>query len=143
MGKKLYEDGDFAYIDKHCIGCHYYAGISDNIYYCSYFVKEDKLRPCPPGKDCTEKISRGSYKAKEKKFLEAKPKERDHRIQKNTRMVTYKGETKPLSVWAKEIGVDKGTLHNRIVRRGWSIERAMETPTQPQGRKKKEGKEDG
>ena len=34
------EDHDYAYIDKHCIGCHYYAGIADNIYYCSYFIKE-------------------------------------------------------------------------------------------------------
>ena len=40
-------------IDKHCMGCKYYAGITEYIYYCSYFMKEDKRRPCPPGKGCT------------------------------------------------------------------------------------------
>lgn len=42
-----------AIIDKHCIGCKYYMGICEYIYYCSYFAKEDKRRPCPPGKGCT------------------------------------------------------------------------------------------
>jgi hypothetical protein len=43
------------FIDEHCIGCKYYADIANYIYYCSYYEKEDKLRPCPPGKDCTER----------------------------------------------------------------------------------------
>lgn len=46
-------------IDKHCIGCKYYAGISECIYYCSYFIKEDKRRPCPPGKGCTVRKEKG------------------------------------------------------------------------------------
>ena len=41
--------------DKHCLGCKYYYCICPELYYCSYIFQEDKRRPCPPGKDCTEK----------------------------------------------------------------------------------------
>lgn len=40
-------------IDKHCIGCKYYTGITSYMYCCTYFDQEDKRRPCPPGKGCT------------------------------------------------------------------------------------------
>ena len=39
--------------DKHCKGCKYYVGITSLIYCCQYYEMEDKLRPCPPGKECT------------------------------------------------------------------------------------------
>ena len=42
-------------IDKHCLGCAYYTKIHDAIRYCGYIFKEDKPRPCPPGKGCTVK----------------------------------------------------------------------------------------
>ena len=51
-------------IDKHCIGCYYYTGITECVYYCSYFIKEDKRIPCPPGKDCTEKKPRSDKNGK-------------------------------------------------------------------------------
>lgn len=41
--------------------------------------------------------------------------------------VTYKGQTKTVGQWAREMKVNASSLHNRI-RRGWPIERAMETP---------------
>ena len=46
-------------IDKHCVGFYYYTGITECVYYCSYFIKEDKRRPCPPGKLCTERKEKG------------------------------------------------------------------------------------
>lgn len=49
--------------DKHCKGCKYYVGITSLIYCCQYYEMEDKLRPCPPGKDCTvrkEKVKDGT-----------------------------------------------------------------------------------
>ena len=33
--------------------------------------------------------------------------------------------------WEKKLKMRKGTLYDRIVRRGWSVERALTTPTQP------------
>jgi hypothetical protein len=40
------------------------------------------------------------------------------------RLITYKGETLPLYVWAKRLGMKKTTLYSRIAA-GWSIEKAM------------------
>ena len=43
-------------------------------------------------------------------------------------LLEYNGETKPLGKWAIEKGLSYSCLSNRI-RSGWSIERALETPT--------------
>ncbi len=43
---------------------------------------------------------------------------------------TYNGEKKKLSDWAKEVGLPRHVLYNRIVLRGWTIEKAMTEPTQ-------------
>lgn len=45
----------------------------------------------------------------------------------NNHMLTYKGETKPLTQWAREKGFKRGLLENRI-KRGWSVEEMLETP---------------
>lgn len=44
----------------------------------------------------------------------------------NNRLLTYNGETKTVSEFAKEYGLSQQCLHNRI-KRGWSIERALKT----------------
>lgn len=126
-------------IDKHCVGCQYYTGITEYMYYCAYFVREDKRRPCPPGKDCTVRIDKAGYKPKPKK-----PKEPKERIQKNIVILTYKGETKPLAEWSKIVGINARTLYYRIKVMGWSVEKALETPSMKTGNgKKKEGVKDG
>ena len=48
---------------------------------------------------------------------------------KNTVFYTYKGETKALTDWASILGINRYTLYDRIERRGWSVEKALETPT--------------
>ena len=48
---------------------------------------------------------------------------------KNTIFYTYKGETKALTDWASLYGINRYTLYDRIEKRGWSIEKALETPT--------------
>jgi hypothetical protein len=48
--------------------------------------------------------------------------------QKRTIYLTYKGETKPLTRWAEQIGVDAGTLRPRY-HAGWTDEQIIETPT--------------
>lgn len=47
---------------------------------------------------------------------------------KNTIFYTYKGETKALTDWSEELGINRFTLYSRIEERGWSVERAFETP---------------
>lgn len=55
----------------------------------------------------------------------------DRRVQaNNTRKnvyYTYRGKTLTIAEWAKEIGMKYITLHERI-KKGWSIEKALETP---------------
>lgn len=46
----------------------------------------------------------------------------------NNHLLTYRGETKPLTQWARERGFKRGLLENRV-RRGWSVEKMLETPT--------------
>lgn len=45
----------------------------------------------------------------------------------NNHLLTYKNITKPLTQWAREKGFKRGLLENRI-RRGWSVEKMLETP---------------
>lgn len=46
---------------------------------------------------------------------------------------TYKGVTKRLFEWAKDFGINYRTLENRLNMRGWSIEKALETPIKKKG----------
>ena len=43
-------------------------------------------------------------------------------------LITYKGETKTLSQWAEHFHIPYGTLRTRLVKYGWSVEKALETP---------------
>ena len=57
--------------------------------------------------------------------------------QRNTRgnhCLTYNGETLCIAEWAERIGVSQYTIHRRLDS-GWSIERALTTPTGPQGKR--------
>lgn len=44
-----------------------------------------------------------------------------------TKMITFRGETKPLAQWAEELGMKYSTLNMRLAR-GWPIERALLEP---------------
>lgn len=41
--------------------------------------------------------------------------------------LTYKGNTKIVSEWAKYLGIDSGILYARL-KRGWTVEKTLETP---------------
>lgn len=49
--------------------------------------------------------------------------------------LTYQGETKTISEWAKKTGISKGTLRRRIVELGWSAEKALTTKVRVQNKK--------
>ena len=43
-------------------------------------------------------------------------------------LITVRGETKPLSVWARDLGVDAKAIRHRIDAMGWTSEQAVTTP---------------
>lgn len=47
--------------------------------------------------------------------------------QRSNVILTYKGESKTLSQWARHLGISYRTIHHRY-RRGWTIEEIMTTP---------------
>lgn len=48
---------------------------------------------------------------------------------RNNRLETHMGKTQCLTHWAKEFGMCKETVRNRVVNLGWSIEKALTVPT--------------
>lgn len=44
------------------------------------------------------------------------------------RLIEYNGKTQTLTAWAKELGIRHQTLYNRIVMKGWDVDRAFEKP---------------
>jgi hypothetical protein len=46
---------------------------------------------------------------------------------KTNRHIEFRGETKTLCEWSEEYGINRTTFMNRL-ERGWSIEKALETP---------------
>ena len=50
------------------------------------------------------------------------------RNKRNTMMIYYKGKPTSVRQVAEEVGIEYGTLRGRIIR-GWSVDRAINTPT--------------
>lgn len=40
---------------KYCVGCRYFFGYYEGSRCCNYIFIRGGKRPCPPGKDCTER----------------------------------------------------------------------------------------
>lgn len=55
------------------------------------------------------------------------PRGHQQRNKRNSRLVTYKGETLCLSEWAERVGLKVHTLYRRIAIVGWPIEEALTT----------------
>lgn len=47
----------------------------------------------------------------------------------------YRGLRLPLNEWARRYDMDRGTLFQRVCRKGWSMERALNTPVRAKRRK--------
>jgi len=45
---------------------------------------------------------------------------------RHNRLLTYKGETLPVSVWTERLNLNRGTIGLRL-RRGWTIEETLST----------------
>ena len=48
---------------------------------------------------------------------------------RKNRLITYKGTTKTMQQWCDELNIPKTTFYCRL-QRGWSVEKAIETPRQ-------------
>jgi hypothetical protein len=46
----------------------------------------------------------------------------------NSRHITYDGRTQTVAQWAREVGLSRGVLYNRIFLLRWDLKRALETP---------------
>lgn len=46
---------------------------------------------------------------------------------RRTRLVSFRGKTQCLKDWATELGINYSTLHTRITRYGWPVQRALTT----------------
>lgn len=60
------------------------------------------------------------------KFSTAKEQANNRRSNVN---ITYKGKTQTLKMWAAELGIEYGTVHKRINRLHWTVQKTFETPT--------------
>lgn len=53
---------------------------------------------------------------------------------RNNHLLTYNGETLTIAQWARKLGINYFSLHDRITKLGWSAEKAISTPIkQPKG----------
>lgn len=53
----------------------------------------------------------------------------DSKVQNNNtrrnHYITYNGETLTIAQWSERCGISKNTLHSRLIKYGWSVERAL------------------
>jgi hypothetical protein len=64
----------------------------------------------------------------------ATPKEQG-RNQRTNRMLTAFGRTQCMADWSDETGLPQHTIHERIGKLGWSVERALSVPRLGKGKK--------
>lgn len=55
-------------------------------------------------------------------------KETQDNNRENSRHITYDNRTQSIAQWAREVGLSRGVLYNRILILGWDVKRALETP---------------
>lgn len=83
---------------------------------------QDMGRRPGPGYSLERKDVNGNYEPDNCTWATAKEQARNRR---NNRMLTYNGETLPMSVWAERLGIRRGTLKMRLDTHGWSVDRAL------------------
>jgi AraC-like DNA-binding protein len=88
------------------------------------FFKDMGVRP--EGKTLDRLNGDGNYTPKNCRWSTL---EEQNNNRRNTRRITFLGECLSLKQWARRLGMYDCTLQHRLDHHGWSIERALTTPT--------------
>jgi hypothetical protein len=75
----------------------------------------------PPGKTLDRLDCHGNYEPGNCRWATSEEQQRNLRT---NRLLTFDGKTQCLTAWAKEAGIKKSTLRERL-ERGWSVEAAL------------------
>lgn len=79
----------------------------------------------PAGMTLDRRDVNGHYEPSNCKWATSTEQNRNRR---DNVLLTFDGRTAPMSAWAEERGIRKGTLWFRL-QSGWDVERALTTPT--------------
>lgn len=107
---------------------HLYAG--KGIKFCDRWMSFENfladMGEAPKGLTIDRINSDGNYEPQNCRWATSKTQGNNTSANK---IITYKGETKTLSLWADELSIKANTLNYRLIR-GWSVERAFNTPVE-------------
>ena len=105
--------------------CHYGGrGISVCERWHNFELFYQDMGPKPKGLTLERIDNDGDYKPDNCRWATYKEQGRNRRY---NRTYTYQGQTRCLSGWAEQVGINVGTLTQRM-NRGWTIKDALETP---------------
>lgn len=89
----------------------------------------EDIGPCPSDRHSIERINNDGPYCKENCCWATPDVQAQNR--RSTVNITHNGRTQCVSNWAKELGINKGTIYSRL-QSGWSTEQTL-TPIQPSG----------
>lgn len=119
--------------NKNCKAYSYYGGrgITMSAEWNDFFVFYSDMGPRPSEAHTIERIdNNGNYGPGNCRW--ATQAEQNANTRKN-HVITYNGETKHLSAWARTVGLSEDCLERRLNKLNWPIEKALVTPNRGWG----------